>query len=300
MASPGFSMKKQKAFTLIELLVVIAIIGILMGLLLPAVQKVRETASKISCTNNLKQLGLAFQNYQTTFLEFPATNGYGPGNLSNVHWPVKLLPYLEQENLFKMYDQSSYWQTGSNIDAVTAKVSLFICSSTPDISAFMPLAPNGKKYATLDYTPMLNIDPVQMFSGYVDPPPPENMGFFNPDTGVTPLEIRDGLSNTLMLGEDAGFPVHFQKGQILNNGWVFAWSWAGDYPWSNFDGCNQDGSLGGPFTMNGTNMCEFYSFHTGGGNFLMGDGRVIFIPESIPSREMAKRVTRTGEEIFQD
>lgn len=291
---------RRSGFTLIELLVVIAIIAILIGLLLPAIQKVRETASKLSCSNNLKQLGLSFQNYQTTHEVFPSLTGSYSGGQAPIHWPINLLPYLEQENIFKNYNQQSPWASTTNISAITTKVKIFLCLSTPDISSYMPLAPNGKKYATLDYTPMVNIDPVQMAAGYVNPPPDQNLGFMNPYDGVRITDISDGLSNTLILGEDAGFPVYFQKGKILNNGIAFPWSWAGDYPWTNFDGCNQDGSLGGPFTMNGSNICEFYSFHLGGANFLMGDGHVIFISENIPSKEMAKKITRSGQEVIQD
>ena len=97
-------MKKiKKAFTLIELLVVISIIGILIGLLLPAVQKVREAASRIQCANNIKQLGLATQNFATTYdSKLPTIKHLvAPGSYGSVI--VALMPYLEQENLYKAY-----------------------------------------------------------------------------------------------------------------------------------------------------------------------------------------------------
>src|SRR5438874_1609979 len=95
----------RNAFTLIELLVVIAIVGVLIGLLLPAVQKSREAASRIKCANNLKQIGLAMHNYLGTNSVLPPT-GYFPVGGPNATWsaPARLLPYIEQENLFRQID----------------------------------------------------------------------------------------------------------------------------------------------------------------------------------------------------
>src|SRR5438067_555126 len=91
--------RTKRGFTLIELLVVIAIIGVLVGLLLPAVQKVREAANRMSCTNNLKQLGLAMHNYHNAFGGFPPEQTTSPQN----SWTPFMLPYIEQDNLYKLY-----------------------------------------------------------------------------------------------------------------------------------------------------------------------------------------------------
>src|SRR5689334_21941693 len=97
--------KRLRGFTLIELLLVIAIIAVLMGLLLPAVQKVRESANRLKCQNNVKQIGLAMHNYMDTIGTLPANGTYGPGTFKNT-WSgmARLLPFIEQENLYKQID----------------------------------------------------------------------------------------------------------------------------------------------------------------------------------------------------
>jgi len=171
----GFEMKKltentRTGFTLVELLVVIAIIGILVGLLLPAVQAAREAARRMSCSNNLKQIGLAFHNFESARKQLPTSlrppsNVAGSGEQSRVSVLTDLLPYMEQNAIYDQYNKAINWNQGVNIALGTTKIVTFICPSNPD-GGVLDTAPPGSvpqfqpaRAATTDYSPIFGIAP---------------------------------------------------------------------------------------------------------------------------------------------
>ena len=202
-----FARTGRSGFTLVELLVVIAIIGILVGLLLPAVQAAREAARRMSCSNNLKQLGLAFHNFESARKQLPTSlrppsNVSGSSEQSRVSVLTDLLPYMEYSTIYNTYNKSINWNTGTNIPLSQTRIPTFICPSNPD-GGVLDTAPPGSTAAFIpgiaavtDYSPIFGIapgvftqllgltsapeqyrDPAEAFAG-VSPPYTYVRGFF--------------------------------------------------------------------------------------------------------------------------
>jgi prepilin-type N-terminal cleavage/methylation domain-containing protein/prepilin-type processing-associated H-X9-DG protein len=300
--------RSRQAFTLIELLVVIAIIGVLIGLLIPAVQKVREAANRMKCSNNLKNLGLALHQFENVRGKFPPGNVTGPFLEAGVTNPVKhgwapfILPFIEQQNLADLYRWDLNAYDPPNQPVVTTQLPIFQCPSA-EADRFYTAGPAGDyggKSACGDYTPTWQVDPVLVQLGLIDPVA-DDQGVIVPSAMARLRDITDGTANTILLTEDAGRPQQWILGkpgpdQVIQGG-----------PWSGyntgvilmgFDLKTQ--TRPGSCAINCTNEREVYSFHPGGANAVFADGSVHFLRADMSIKVLAALVTRAGGEVQLD
>ncbi len=308
-----FPLVRRRGFTLIELLVVIAIIAILIGLLLPAVQKVREAAARMKCSNNLKQMGIAFHSHHD------ATGGLPPGAIRSWGWSwhAFLLPYIEQGNVFNIINPTpmntdSGFLTGTDGNsrriqrAIASKITVFQCPSQPGPESAS--YSRGIRYyshynACAGWTRYAGNDD---YNGLHD----TNGAVYIPSATslrrvpnhVKLVGIIDGTSNTILAGEvkncvslGGGCPSQF-----WHRFYIF------DDNWDSGNGVDYSrcmsttGTVGGStYAINSNHELAFGSFHLTGANMLMADGSVRFVNQSISNAPWRAAGSRNGGEPTQ-
>ena len=304
----------RRGFTLIELLVVIAIIAVLIGLLLPAVQKIREAANRMQCSNHMKQLGLACHNFHDTYGITPptrcASGGFPALNVpANAYqgWAVWLLPFIEQDNVGRIYSTQLHFGHPNNATAIRTQVKIFYCPSSPNRNRVAPaFTANGfpvSNAACTDYSVMREVETGLIALGIVDNYGEDRWGPFSYSTGTNYrvynwASVTDGLSNTIFYSEDAGRPDRYVSGKRKVSGTWQGAAWADERNEYGLHGCQgTNGTRPGNQPMNCTNDGEPYSFHTNGCNFGMCDGSVRYIRESVNIRTFARLVTAQAGEV---
>ena len=299
----------RSGFTLVELLVVIAIIGVLVGLLLPAVQAAREAARRMSCSNNLRQIGLASHNYHSIYRQLPRKSQPSPRSHT---WAASLLPFVEQTALFESYDFGVNWNDMRNKDAIATHVETYLCPSAPDNHEPDRLG-SGIDTATTDYVPHGEVTKNIVDAGYVKPRV-NRRGLFHASRVTRFRDVLDGLSNTMLLVECAGRPQYFVMGRLgpatnnngcgnvnVSNSRAMLGGWANPGNFIPMHGFAADGlSCSGPYVINKTNNNEAYSFHVGGLQINLADGSTHFVSEQIDAEVYASLITYQGHEIITD
>lgn len=284
----------RTGFTLVELLVVVAIIGVLIALLLPAVQAAREAGRRTTCLNNLKQTSLAIINYESTHRTLPP--GYvlepspAPGQPAVLNGMLTvILPYLEDSSLEDLYDYDLGYLNEQNQQAVNTRVAAYQCPSVPNdrtVSLSGLPMPFISKAATAQATDYFGLNEV-----FDQNTPAANRAecvfsdvWLGKGKSHRLSQITDGTSNTILMAEKAGLPELYANGAPLGNEAYFYSSWAGPSGIQAYS-VDPDSSpyspTPGPTFINARNNHTLYSFHPGGVNVSLCDGSVRRLPEDV-------------------
>ena len=277
--------RRRDGFTLIELLVVIAIIAVLIGLLLPAVQKVREAANRMACSNNLKQLGLALHNYHDRTGSFP------PGYVSNQRfpdgseggpgwgWAAHILSEIEQDNLRRGIDLANGIRDPVHATVRVVRIKTFLCPSDQHIGTFLVDSTDGRQ------TDVAHANYVGLFGNneMADDPNVGN-GIFYRNSRVRFADVTDGLSNTLAVGERSS-----------NLGKA---TWTGVVPRAEAGPSLTLGSADHTPNDPAAHEEDFWSRHPQGVNFLFADGSVRMVHDHIHRATWLGLATRGGGELI--
>ena len=292
-------------FTLVELLVVIAIIGILIGMLLPAVQQVREAARRSECMNQVRQLPLASLNYESALMRFPAGAEHvnAPGNRSNDTnsfgwgWRTKILPYMEQGNVFDKFDLTMKINAGVNAALIEQPVSTFICPSDPLMAETLHPVSGSIDMAMSSYlgnggSIEWAFIPVEDFSDGVLMRCENNQYL-----GITIGDVSDGTSNTFFCGETLSYNALLNRTNFIWDPAMYA-SVKGNATAART--LSQVRTGHGKFDPDWENSNDtilrnsFASNHTGGAVFAFVDGSTHFISDSIEHNNLTEAQWRSG------
>jgi prepilin-type N-terminal cleavage/methylation domain-containing protein/prepilin-type processing-associated H-X9-DG protein len=295
---------RHRGFTLIELLVVIAIIAVLIGLLLPAVQKVREAANRISCTNKIKQIGLAMHNYHDTYSTLPPGAIQVPGR----QWPYflhYLLPYLEQQSLYELLDidhrPDTSFSDGTWSGVLQQPIASFLCPSDMANPVHTSSFNQGPYPSTNYFGIFPGLNQGDSDSDFYNPAAvnPLQRSVFRLNRSTRIVEIRDGTSNTMVVAEYltgvSGYGPGMVRGMFISTRPSCQLLFVTQTPnsrspeilWNNRDGCGDPSNnvpqlnlpcVPGPDRLN---FASPRSRHPGGVNILLADGGVRFVQNNI-------------------
>jgi len=299
---------RRGAFTLVELVVSIAVIGVLVALLLPAVQMARESARRMACSNNLKQIGLACHHHHDTYGVFPPGYAQSPFTvpqgqiIEGAHGTFPfLLPFLEQQALASIYRWDKRAQGPENQPVATAQLKVLQCpSAEPDRWVTAVEDPTnydyGGKSACGDYGGIRDIDTRLVDLELVDRAA-NYEGVLTKNFLTRLADITDGASQSILVTEHAGRPKLWRAGRPVPGTYAIAAAWVASTVTFGQGSTTDGATKPGPCAINCTNDREVYSFHPGGANAVFADGSVHFLPATIDIRVFARLATRAGGEV---
>lgn len=314
--------RARSGFTLVELLVVIAIIGVLVGLLLPSVQKIRSAAARISCGNNLKQIGLALHHYHDARGAFPPAYNFaggasvatgsgtrkfdhgGPPSTSDPQdpgwgWAAYLLPFIEQDSLWRQIDFSLPVERPSVAEIRIMRLSIFTCPADRDTGVFSILTPQGAELATAatnSYAACYGAE------GLILTQPGSGNGIFYRNSFTRMAEITDGLSNTIAIGERGALFAQSPWAGVFTHGTLRTTPGAPVYVAQVHVPPDMVMARIGRKPLNSpySEPYDFFSPHEQLVQFLFADGSVHSLKTSISIRTLQALATRAGDEVINE